>query len=176
MPTNILLAGRTSWYRLYFLVVHTPASQFIAHGSVSISASGSYDCGDHSGPCVGLVAWFLHTLKHESEALIGIIWCGINESFLILPLRVSSSWMRIFFHLHFAYNFIHQVWQPWFTFLHTWWLNLLVKSQWKYQQQSLDTMMLPDGGRKQWHGYVVFIIFVFQCLLDAIYFLSRYGM
>ena len=26
-------------------------------------------------------------------------------------------------------------------------------------------MVLPDGGRKQWHGYVVFVIFVSQCLL-----------
>ena len=37
-------------------------------------------------------------------------------------------------------------------------------------------LVLHGGGRKQWHGYVMFIIFVSQYLLDAIYFLSRYGM
>ena len=56
-----------------------------------------------------------------------------------------------------------------FLVLNTCCLNLLVKSQWKYQQQLLDTMALPDGGRKQWHGYVVFIIFASQRLIDAIY-------
>ena len=109
-------------YKLYFLVVHTPYSQLLKAGNLSLVVqliqvqSGSYawslvlsswaslissTAGDSSAwitvdHVYGLVARFLHTLNTKLKHWLGSPDVASVKHFW--SLRVSSSWMLISFH------------------------------------------------------------------------------